>query len=270
VRPAACIDTIVVQYRKLSPQHHLTLDARVAAVLMTILGLTSSFFIQALVDFVVVRGQIPALSRLGLGMLLVMLARAGFFALRSRLLAYLSRRINAETVRGYHRHLLGLPQTFLFSHWRFFVAATLIAVALASAFFTCAKEDVPIPAIVSYDAFAIPIMTDFGGRIFKVYVSESSTVRKGDPIIQLDDRDLLIQERSLESRIHWMELNAGKASSDLSRLYRKLLQVRLNLDRCTITSPSDGQIVSLTSPHTGEVLRKGVAVAVVFRRERTR
>jgi ABC-type multidrug transport system fused ATPase/permease subunit len=255
-----------VQYRKLSPQHHLTLDARVAAVLMTILGLSSSFFIQALVDFVVVRGQIPALSWLGLGMLLVTLARAGFFALRSRLLAYLSQRINAEAVRGYHRHLPGLPQTFLFSHRRFSVVATLIFAVLASAFFTCAREDVPLPAIVSYDAFAIPIMTDFGGRILKVHVKESSGVHTGDPVIQLDNHALLIQERALESRMHRAEL-AAKAGSDLSRLYRKLLQVRLNLDRCTITSPSDGQIVSLMSLHAGEVLKEGVAIAVVFRRE---
>jgi hypothetical protein len=258
-----------VQYRKLSPQHHLTLDARVAAVLMTIFGLSSSFFIQALADFVVVRGQIPALSWLGLGMLLVTLARAGFFAPRSRLLAYLSRRINAEAVRGYHRHLPGLPQTFLFSHRRFSVVATLIFAALASAFFTCAREDVPLPATVSYDAFAIPIMTDFGGRILKVHVKESSGVHTGDPVIQLDNHDLLIQERALESRIHRAELHSAKAGPDLSRLYRKLLQVRLNLDRCTITSPSDGQIVSLMSLHAGEVIKEGVAVSVVFRRERT-
>ena len=83
-----------------------------AAVLMTILGLTSSFFIQALVDFVFVLGRKPALNWLGLGMLLVTLARAGFLALRSYLLAHLSQRIDAETVLGYHRHLLGLPLSF--------------------------------------------------------------------------------------------------------------------------------------------------------------
>ncbi len=99
----------------LLPHHRLFLDALVAAVLLTILGLTSSFFIQALVDFVFVLGRTPALNWLGLGMLLVTLARVGFLGLRSYLLAHLSQRIDAETVLGYHRHLLGLPLTFFSS-----------------------------------------------------------------------------------------------------------------------------------------------------------
>jgi ATP-binding cassette, subfamily C, bacteriocin exporter len=99
-------------YMLLLPHSHLFLDALFAAVLMTILALTSSFFIQALVDVVFVLGRKPALNWLGLGMLLVTLARAVFQGLRSCLLARLSQRIDAETVLGYHRHLLGLPLAF--------------------------------------------------------------------------------------------------------------------------------------------------------------
>src|SRR5262245_61353266 len=97
----------------LLPHSRLFLDALAAAVLMTVLGLTSSFFIQALVDFVFVLGRKPALNWLGLGMLLVTLARAGFFGLRSHLVAHLSHRIEAETIPGLHRHLPGLPFTLL-------------------------------------------------------------------------------------------------------------------------------------------------------------
>ena len=53
----------------------------IAAVLMTLLALTSSFFIHK-----------PAL--------------------RSYLIAHLSQRIDAEPMLGYHRHLPGLPLTF--------------------------------------------------------------------------------------------------------------------------------------------------------------
>src|SRR5262245_16570903 len=102
-------------YSLLLQHSHLFLDALLAAVLMTILALTSSFFIQALVDFVFVLGRKPALNSLGLGMLLVTLARAGFLGLRSYLLAHLCHRIEAETVTGYHRHLLGLPLSFFSS-----------------------------------------------------------------------------------------------------------------------------------------------------------
>lgn len=99
----------------LLPHHRLFLDVLTAAVLMTVLGLSSSFFIQALVDFIFVLGRKPALNWLGLGMLLVTLSRAGFLGLRSYLLTHLSQRIDAETVLGYHRHLLGLPLIFFYS-----------------------------------------------------------------------------------------------------------------------------------------------------------
>src|SRR5207248_4565831 len=97
------------------PRHRLFLRTLTPAVLITILSLTSSFFIQALVDFVFVIGRKPALNWLGLGMLLVTLASAGFLELRSYLLAHLSQRIDAETVLNYHRHLLGLPLTFFYA-----------------------------------------------------------------------------------------------------------------------------------------------------------
>ncbi len=98
--------------RLLLPHHRLFLDALLAAVLMTILSLTSSFFIQALVDFVFVLGRKSALNLLTLGMLLILFARTAFQGLRTYLLAHLSLRIDAEMVLGFHRHLLGLPLPF--------------------------------------------------------------------------------------------------------------------------------------------------------------
>ena len=98
--------------RLLHPHRRLFMDALLAAVLMTLLALTSSFFIQALVDFVFVLGRKPTLNLLTLGMLLVLCARTAFQALRTYLLAHLSLRVDAETVLGFHRHLLGLPLPF--------------------------------------------------------------------------------------------------------------------------------------------------------------
>jgi len=106
---------VVMRYRNFLPQHHLILDARVAAVLLTILGLSLSFFIQALVDSFFVLEHQPTSNWLGMGMLPVTLARAGVFVPRSHLSAHLSWRINAEAVNGHHRYPLGLPFTFLSS-----------------------------------------------------------------------------------------------------------------------------------------------------------
>ena len=96
----------------LRPHLHLFLDVLLAAVLLTILGLTSSFFIQGLIDFVFLLGRKPALNWLGLGMLIVLMARSAVLALRTYLLAHLCQRIDADTVMKYHRHLVGLPLTF--------------------------------------------------------------------------------------------------------------------------------------------------------------
>ncbi len=97
--------------------HHrkLFLDTLLAAVLMTILGLALSFFIQVLVDFVFLVGAEPALNWLGLGMLLVLCARVSFLGLRVYLLVHLSHRIDADIVLGYHHHLLGLPLNFFWN-----------------------------------------------------------------------------------------------------------------------------------------------------------
>src|SRR5262245_3863994 len=79
----------IMRYRVRLPHHRLFLDALFAAVLLTILGLASSNFIQALVGSVFIPGRKPALKR-------------------SCLLACPSQRITAE-------NLPGLPLAFFVS-----------------------------------------------------------------------------------------------------------------------------------------------------------
>src|SRR5262249_36877630 len=98
----------------LFPYRRLFFDATLAAVLMTLLSLSTSFFIQTLVAFVFVLRRRPALNWLSLGMLAVLFARTAFQGLRTYLLARLSLRIDAATVLGFHRHLIGLPLAFFF------------------------------------------------------------------------------------------------------------------------------------------------------------
>ena len=201
-----------MRYRNLLPHNHLTLDAPFAAVLLTVLGLTSSFFIQALVDFVFILGRKPALNWLGLGMLLVTLARAGFCAPRSYLLAHLSQRIDAETVIGYHRHLLGLPLTFL-------------SVARCN--------DHHIESTIERNTLRCR-HADCGRQRIGLYL---------------------------------LELQPADARAKLSSLYRELQQIQLNLSRFTITSPADGQIMSLAALYPGKMILAGTAIAVAVPRK---
>ena len=247
-----------MRYRIFQPHSRLILDALIAAVLLTILGLTSSFFIQALVDSVFVLEQKPALIFLGLGV----------FGPRSHLLAHLSRRIHAGTVLGYRRHLRGLPYRYALSSLQdlrtFFLVTSLIAIAAAWGEWMTAGVLVPAPNVIMPDSGPVAIVAEVSGRIRQVYVNAGTIVRPGDPLIQLDTRQLLLKKHALESRIHLAELHVTNARSELPGLYRELQLIQMDLDRCTITSPISGQVVSPASLGRGEMLLKGTAIAVAL------
>jgi multidrug resistance efflux pump len=168
-------------YRKIPPHNRPRLDARVTAILITILGLSCLPYIQV------------------------------YPAFRSYVIAYLSRGIDA-----------GLP----------------------SRLFT-----VPLCLIVS----------EISGRIQFVYVEEGATVHTGDPLIQLETREIVSKKLELESLIH----SAEAASTDTRRLYNDLEQTQLALDARTITSPVDGTVMRVAPAHAGEILTAGSAVAVI-------
>jgi ATP-binding cassette subfamily B protein len=87
-------------------------EAFLCALLMAVLGITTSFFIQQLVDNVLIRQDVRLLNALGLGMILVLLFRILFGTLRQYLLASIGRKVDLTLVSAYHRHLLELPLRF--------------------------------------------------------------------------------------------------------------------------------------------------------------
>ncbi len=87
-------------------------EAFLCALLMTLLGLSTSYFVQILVDSVLVQGEKRLLNALGIGMLLVLIFRSLFSILRQYLLAFVSRRIDLGLIAGYARHLFRLPTSF--------------------------------------------------------------------------------------------------------------------------------------------------------------
>jgi ATP-binding cassette subfamily B protein len=94
--------------------HHTPLlaEAFACALLMTVLGLSTSYFIQHLVDSVLVRREGRLLNALGVGMVLIVVSRTLFGALRQYLLAHIGRKVDLALIAGYARHLLGLPLGF--------------------------------------------------------------------------------------------------------------------------------------------------------------
>jgi hypothetical protein len=223
------------------PHHHSILDAHAAAVLQMILGLTSLIFIQVLVDCIFVLGHQPTLSR-------------------TYLLSHLCRRIRAETVHGHHRCPPGLPHSIVIS---FRSVAVLVAGAAITILFWSAYAPVPAPDILVTHG-PVAIVTEVSGRIEKVYVREGSVVRIGDPIVQLDTRDLRRKKHTIEARIHLAELDGVVDRVAVSRLYSDLHQLQVELGRCTITSPTEGNILALKPLHIGELLSAGTAIGITI------
>jgi HlyB family type I secretion system ABC transporter len=96
----------------LGSQQSILIEAFCCALLMTLLGLSTSYFVQHLVDSVLVRGETRLLHALGLGMLLIVAFRTLFGMLRQYLLAHVARRIDLTLIAGYTRHILALPIRF--------------------------------------------------------------------------------------------------------------------------------------------------------------
>jgi ATP-binding cassette subfamily B protein len=87
-------------------------EAFFCALLLTVLGISTSYFIQHLVDSVLDHNDRRLLNALGIGMVLIVLFRTLFSALRQYLLAYVGRKVDLALIAGYARHILGLPLRF--------------------------------------------------------------------------------------------------------------------------------------------------------------
>lgn len=123
--------------------------------------------------------------------------------------------------------------------------------------------------IVRSGSDPVRVVSEAGGRIRKIYVREGSEVRLGDPLMQLDSREILRRIDALESRIHFTELRLSSTArvtrlpTELAALYHDRDQAHQALDRLTIRSPADGRISSRVPLRAGEVLAAAATVAVI-------
>jgi ABC-type bacteriocin transporter len=113
IRPASAPAGPWRRFRGLLRPHLPVLgEAFVCALLMTALGVSTSYFVQHLVDSVLPRFERRLLNALGIGMLLILAFRTLFGLLRQYLMAHVGRKVDLGLMSGYARHLLGLPLNF--------------------------------------------------------------------------------------------------------------------------------------------------------------
>jgi ATP-binding cassette subfamily B protein len=96
----------------LRPHTAVLAEAFFCALLMTLLGVATSYYVQHLVDWVLVHRENRLLNALGVGMVLITVFRALFSALRNYLAAHVGRKLDLALVSNYSRHVLGLPLNF--------------------------------------------------------------------------------------------------------------------------------------------------------------
>ncbi|MDP4128702.1 MAG: peptidase domain-containing ABC transporter [Bacteroidota bacterium] len=94
------------------PHRSILLQALLGAMIYTILGLTTSIYVQKIIDFVLPDANRKLMSLLGLLMVVILAFQmlAGYF--KSLLALRTGQQIDAQLILGYYRHLLNLPQAF--------------------------------------------------------------------------------------------------------------------------------------------------------------
>src|SRR5262249_7998795 len=115
-RPAGTSGAVMAPWRRffglLLCHRPVLIEAFFCALLMTVLGVATSYYVQHLVDSVLVRGEVRLLNALGGGMVLLVLSRALFGPPGQFLLAHSGRRVDLPLMAGYARHILSLPLSF--------------------------------------------------------------------------------------------------------------------------------------------------------------
>lgn len=95
-----------------APHRAILVMALVGAAVHTALGLTTTVYVQQLVDHVLVDGNRNLLNLMSLAMLIAVAAQTLVGGMKGLLILHTGQRIDATLILGYYRHLLSLPQRF--------------------------------------------------------------------------------------------------------------------------------------------------------------
>ena len=94
------------------PHSSFLIQALLGAVVYTILGLSTSIYMQKLIDFVLVEGNLQLLNLLSIGMIFILIFQIIIGAYKSILGMQTGQMIDARLILGYYKHLLQLPRRF--------------------------------------------------------------------------------------------------------------------------------------------------------------
>ncbi|GGF29782.1 peptidase domain-containing ABC transporter [Echinicola rosea] len=96
----------------LKPHKRILTQVLLGAIVATILGLASSFYLQKIIDNVLPEGNQNLLNLMGICMVVILVFRIIISFTKSILTVQTGQKIDARLILGYYKHLLKLPQSF--------------------------------------------------------------------------------------------------------------------------------------------------------------
>jgi ATP-binding cassette, subfamily C, bacteriocin exporter len=96
----------------LQPHKTVMLQALFGAAIYTLLGLSTSIYIQKITDYVIPESNQNLLNLLSIGMVLILLLQILVGTIKSVFALKTGQQIDARLILGYYKHLLQLPQQF--------------------------------------------------------------------------------------------------------------------------------------------------------------
>lgn len=96
----------------LFPHRKILTQALFGAVLFTVLGLSTSVYIQKITDYVLVNGNRNLLNLLSVSMIVILVVQIFIGSLQTIFVLKTGQLIDARLILGYYKHLLKLPQRF--------------------------------------------------------------------------------------------------------------------------------------------------------------
>ncbi len=99
-------------WQLIMPHKGIMIQALIGAVVYTILGLSTSIYMQKLIDFVLPDGNVRLLNLLSIGMIVILVFQVFIGTFKTILGLQTGQQIDARLILGYYKHLLKLPQHF--------------------------------------------------------------------------------------------------------------------------------------------------------------
>lgn len=96
----------------IQPHKSIVIQALIGAVIYTLLGLSTSIYIEKITDYVLIDGNLRLLNLLSVIMVILLLFQMFIGSMKSVMVLQTGQRIDKYLILGYYKHLLTLPQRF--------------------------------------------------------------------------------------------------------------------------------------------------------------